>query len=57
MTEDVAGSESRPGRYRKRRKRKTRTLKRVLHQLRWLLGGAAVGLPVLAFLIYLASKF
>jgi hypothetical protein len=57
MTEQVGGSESDPAKRRRRRKRKKRSLKRVLHHQRWLLGGLAAGLPVLAFLLYLAYKF
>ena len=44
-------------RVRKKRRRKNRKRERLIYNLRWLLGGLAVGLPLLALLIWLASIF
>jgi len=44
-------------RVRKKRRRKNRKRERLIYNLRWLLGGLAVGFPLLALLIWLASIF
>jgi hypothetical protein len=54
---EVSVAESRSGGHRKGRRRKRRTRKKLIHNLKWILGGVAAGLPVLALLIYLVSNF
>ena len=58
MAEEVV-EETRVGyrRVRKKRKRKNRKREKLIYNVRWLLGGLAVGLPLLALLIWLASAF
>ena len=52
----VADDGSRRRRNRHKRRRKNRKLERLWFNLRWLFGGLAVGLPVMAILIYMASR-
>jgi hypothetical protein len=54
-----AVEEERPRRRRSRHKhrRKNRRLEKVLYDLRWMAGGIAIGLPLLAALIYFASRY
>lgn len=49
------GTRRRKGR--DKRKRKNRRRERLSYNLRWLLGGIAVGLPVLAVILYTTSRF
>ena len=42
-------------RMRKRRRRKSRRRQKLMYNLKWLFGGLAVGLPVLAFMLWFAS--
>jgi hypothetical protein len=44
-------------RVRKKRRRRNRKREKLMINLRWLIGGFAVGLPVLVVLIWLASAF
>jgi uncharacterized membrane protein len=54
--EEVEQAHVRYRRVRRKRKRKDRKHERLIYNLRWLLGGLAVGLPLLALLIWLASN-
>jgi hypothetical protein len=44
-------------RVRKKRKRKNRKREKLIYNVRWMVGGLIVGLPVLALMIWLASAF
>ena len=57
MAEDAGKSELRPRRRRKKSKGKDRKREKLMNNPKWVLGSAAVGLPPLALLIWLASKF
>jgi hypothetical protein len=58
MAEDgVERGETRRRRRRDKRKRKNRKREKLAYNLRWLLGGLAIGLPLLAVIIYTASRY
>jgi hypothetical protein len=54
--DEARTSRRRRGRAQKR-KRMSRKHERLLHNLKWIGGGVAVGLPVLAALIYAVSQY
>ena len=57
MAEDAGKSEVRLRRRRKKSKGRDRKREKLMNNLKWVFGSAVVGLPPLALLIWLASKF
>jgi hypothetical protein len=59
MADDGAlrASHVRKRRSRNESKRKNRKRQNLLYNVRWLLGGLGIGLPLLTLVIYLASRY
>ena len=59
MADDGAlgSSHGRKRRSRSQSKRKNRKRQNLFYNLRWLLGGLGIGLPLLTLVIYMASRY
>jgi len=56
MPEVTSGSSGRRKRRRGKHRRKNRKLEKLFFDLSWLLGGLALGLPLLGIILYLLSR-